>query len=117
MKKSMKLLAWAILLPILVMSLTGCFITNEQETSNVTYEKLLKEITETPITGGCNIKFIPKNLKILRDEYITIRDEYYKAEDEAKTRIKRRNRIICWISIVGCIIYAIVMLVIFKVCM
>ena len=59
----------------------------------------------------------PKNLKILRDEYITIRNEYYKAEDEVKTRIKRRNRIICGIAIAGCIIYAIVMLVIFKVCM
>ena len=59
----------------------------------------------------------PKNLKVLRNEYIAVRDEYYKAEDEAKTRIKRRNRIICGIAIAGCIIYAIVMLVIFKVCM
>ena len=59
----------------------------------------------------------PKNLKILRDEYITIRNEYYKAEDEAKAKIKKRNRIICGIAIASCIIYAIVMLVIFKVCM
>ena len=59
----------------------------------------------------------PKNLKVLRNEYIAVRDEYYKAEDEAKTKIKRRNRIICGIAIAGFIIYAIVMLVIFKVCM
>ena len=56
----------------------------------------------------------PKNLKILRDEYITIRNEYYKAEDEAKAKIKKRNRIISCIAIIGCIIYMIAMLVIIK---
>ena len=56
----------------------------------------------------------PKNLKILRDEYITIRNEYYKAEDEAKAKIKKRNRIISYIAIIGCIIYMIAMLVIIK---
>ncbi len=58
----------------------------------------------------------PKNLKILRDEYIIIRNEYYKAEDEAKAKIKKRNRIIGCIAAAGCIIYVIAMLVIVKVC-
>ena len=58
----------------------------------------------------------PKNLKILRDEYITIRNEYYKAEDEARAKIKKRNRIIGCIAVIGCIIYVIAMLVIIKVC-
>lgn len=56
----------------------------------------------------------PKNLKILRDEYITIRNEYYKAEDETKAKIKKRNRIISCIAIISCIIYMIAMLVIIK---
>ena len=53
----------------------------------------------------------PKNLKILRDEYITIRNEYYKAEEEAKAEIKKRNRIAGWIAVVSSILCVIVMLV------
>ena len=73
MKKSMKLLALVMLLPILVMSLTGCFsfIASEQEpTSNVMYEKQIKDISETTVTGGCAIKSIPKEDTIVEKEII-----------------------------------------------
>ena len=70
MKKSMKLLAWAILIPILVMSLTGCFITNEQETSNVAYEKQVKENSETLTSGASAIKVTPKEDTVVEKDII-----------------------------------------------